>query len=239
MHARYCALIFGAFAVGSLCAQDSYSAGTIYFQAADYSGPTVVGAPFCGETRNVKTVSQPDGTQKIVEFAPNKSCRDSAGRTRNEQPVWLQPGGPQVGPLLVEIRDPVAAARYVVYAVNKTVYRQPLQSRRTVHPPAPMPRPADSEVSRSMEDLGTQTMEGLVVEGRRYTLPPGTTTEESWWSPELGVYVLQRSSDSVKGELIHKLIHVTRSEPDPDLFRLPADYAVVDKSGDFGIVWGQ
>jgi hypothetical protein len=247
MNARSFALIFGALAVGSLCAQNSYPVGTIYFRAADFSMPPAVSAPFCGETRNVSTVTQPDGTQRIVEFAPNKSCRDSAGRTRSERPVWLQPGGPQVGPLLIEIRDPVAASKYVLYAVNNTVYRQSLQPNRTVHPPSPMPSPADREVSLSMEDLGTQIMEGLVVEGRRYTLPPGssgndttvTRTAESWWSPELAVYVLQKTSDPVKGELIHKLIHVTRSEPDPDLFRLPPDYTLVDKTGDFTILWGQ
>ena len=118
---------------------------------------------------------QPDGTQEIVEYAPTRTCRDSAGRTRSEVPVYLQPEGPQVGPLLIQLRDPVAAPKFVLYAVNETVYRQSLPPNRTVHPPAPMPIPADKEVSRSMEDLGTQIMEGLLVEGRRFTLPPGSS----------------------------------------------------------------
>ena len=247
MDARSFALIFGALAVGPLCAQNSYPVGTIYFRAADFSMPPVLGAPYCGETQHVRIVTQPDGTQKIVEFAPVKSCRDSAGRTRYENPVWMQPGGPQVGPLLIQIRDPVAAAKYVLHAVNKTVYRQPLQPNRAVRPPLPLSTPADKEVSRGMENLGTQIMEGLVVEGRRYTFPPGSPgnntavarVDESWWSPELAVYVLQKTSDPVNGELIHTLIHVTRGEPDPNLFRLPPDYTLVDKTGDFTIVWGQ
>jgi hypothetical protein len=248
MNARSFALISGALAVGSLCAQTSYPSGTIYFQAADYSMPPAVGAPYCDETRIARTVTQPDGTQKIVEYAPIKTCRDSAGRTRSEVPVYLQPEGPQVGPLLIQLRDPVAAAKFVLYAVNKTVYRQSLPPNRTVHLPALMPIPADGEVSSSMENLGTQIMEGLVVEGRRYTHPPGpsgndltvTRTVESWWSPELAIYVLEKTSDPVKGELISKLTHVTRSEPDPDLFRLPLDYTLMDKkTGDFVILWGQ
>lgn len=242
MNARSFALIFAALATGSLCADDSYPVGTIYFGAADYSMPPAVGAPFCGETLNVRTMTQPNGVQKVVEFAPVKGCRDSEGRTRYENPVWLQPGGPQVGPPLIQIRDPVAAAKFVLYAVNKTVYRQALQRNTTLHPPVPLPRPTGG-----MEDLGTQIMEGLLVEGRRYTIPPGssgnnanvTSTNEYWWSPELAVYVLQKTSDPVKGELIHKLIHVTRGEPDPDMFRLPPDYTLVDKTGDFAILWGQ
>ena len=109
MNTRWFALILGALAAGSLCAQNSYPVGTIYFPAADYSMPPAVDAPYCGETRNVNTVTRPDGTQKIVEFAPSKSCRDSAGRTRSEKPVWRQPGGPQIGPLLIEIETPSLA----------------------------------------------------------------------------------------------------------------------------------
>ena len=110
-----------------------------------------------------------------------------------------------------------------------------------------MPFPAEPSVLASEEKLGTQTMEGLVVEGRRYTLPAGssgnwdtsvTRIAESWWSPELGVYVLEKTSDPAKGELVHTLIHITRGEPDADLFRPPADYAVVDETGDFTILWG-
>lgn len=218
----------------------------MYFHAKDYSAPPVVDAPYCGEWRNVGTITRPDGTQKTEEFAPFKSCRDSAGRSRSESPIYLKPGGPQVGPLSIEISDPVAHAKYVVYAVNKTVYRQELPARRTQHPPCPAYIPAESDLVGGPEDLGTQTMEGLLVEGRRHTLRPGSTgdnptvprTFEEWWSPELGEFVIEKSSDAVKGELVHTLIHITRGEPDPDLFRLPPDYAVVDEAGDFTILWG-
>jgi hypothetical protein len=203
-------------------------------------------APYCVETQNVRTVTQPDGTQNTLEYAPTRTCRDSAGRTRHEYPIYLQPGGPQVGPLFIEIDDPVAHAKYIVYAVNRTVYRQELPTRRAQHPPCPAPYAAGRDLVGGVENLGTQTMEGLLVEGRRYTLRPGswginttvTETVESWWSPELGVYVLEKTSDAVTGELVHRLIHVTRGEPDPNLFRLPPDYAVVDETGDFTILWG-
>ena len=45
MNARSFALISGALAVGSLCAQPSHPSGTTYIQAAYYSMPPAVGAP--------------------------------------------------------------------------------------------------------------------------------------------------------------------------------------------------
>jgi len=247
VNVRAFTVLCGILSAGSLYAQKTYPTGTVYFRAKDYAGPPVADAPYCGETRNVRTITQADGTQKTEEYAPSKSCRDSAGRSRVESPVWLQPGGPQVGPLEILLRDPVARAKYVVYPVNKTVYRQQLPPVKAVHPPRPMPFPAEPAVLASEEKLGTQVMEGLVVEGRRYTLPPGssgnwdtrvTRIAESWWSPELGVSVLEKTSDAVKGELVHTLIHITRGEPDPEMLRLPPDYAVVDEGGDFTIPWG-
>ena len=59
----------------SVCAQETPPSLLMYFLGADFSGPTVIGAPFCGEELNNRTV---------------------------------------------------AAAKYVVYAVNKTAYRQQL-----------------------------------------------------------------------------------------------------------------
>ena len=248
MNVRICVAICGTLTAANLCAQNSYPVGTVYFNAKDYAGFPVVDAPFCGERRNVGTVTQPDGTQKTLEYAPSKVCRDSAGRTRNEHPIFLKPGGPQVGPLFIGISDPVAHAKYVVYEVNKTVYRQELPAARTLHPPVGVFRPAGSDLVGSVENLGTQTIEGLLVEGHWFVrkIPAlqerndanFTRTFEDWWSPELGEFVLEKSSDAVKGEIVHTLFHISREEPDPDLFRLPPDYAVVDEAGDFTILWG-
>ena len=237
-NARSFALILGALAAGSLCAQPSYPSGTIYFNAADYGGPPVADAPYCAERRNVRVVTQPDGTQQTLEYDPRRICRDSAGRVRYEGPVFAQPGGPAVDPPMIEIRDPIAGARYVIYAVDKAVYRQPLRPLRTLHPPERMPFPADPAIRNTEQDLGTQTMEGLEVIGRRYILN-ATTTSEQWWSPDIGEFVLEKETSTVNGELTHRLISVTRDEPDPELFRLPPDYAVIDRPASFTILWGQ
>jgi len=246
MNVRNSVMLCAVFAAGGLCAERSYPAGTLYFFVNDYSGPPVVDAPFCGEQHSARTVTQSDGAQRTEEVGLEKICRDSAGRTRYEYPIHL--GGRQVGPLFVEIYDPVAHAKYIFYAVNKTVYRQELPARRAQHPPVGAAVPAGSDLVGEVENLGAQTMEGLLVEGRRFArqVPAGqernktsfTRTFEDWWAPELGESLLDKSSDPVKGELVHKLIDITRAEPDPDLFRLPPDYAVVNETRDFTILWG-
>jgi hypothetical protein len=132
MNARL-VLVCGVLTAMSLCGQDAYPVGTLYFRAADHSLPPALDAPFCGERSTVRTKMQPDGTQKGQEYVPTKVCRDSAGRTRSDSPVYLTQNGPPVGPLLIEIRDPVAGLKYVVYQANKTAYRQQLHRVRTMH----------------------------------------------------------------------------------------------------------
>ena len=74
--------------------------------------------------------------------------------------------------------------------------------------------------------LGTQSIEGVTVEGTRVT---GPLTIETWTSPELKVDLIVRSSNGYSS----KLIHLTRTEPDPALFRPPDDYRVVDDAAPF------
>jgi hypothetical protein len=50
---------------------------------------------------------------------------------------------------------------------------------------------------------------------------------------------MQKTNSEVSGDRVERLINITREEPDPNLFRPPADYALVNKSGDFTILWGK
>jgi hypothetical protein len=89
------------------------------------------------------------------------------------------------------------------------------------------------------ESLGKQTIEGVVSEGTRTTstLPAGAigndrpiqTVSERWYSPELQTVMMSRHSDPRTGEETFRLINVTRGEPSPDLFQVPASYRTADK----------
>jgi hypothetical protein len=89
-----------------------------------------------------------------------------------------------------------------------------------------------------VEVLGTQFMEGVAVEGTRttMTIPAGqigneqpiNIVSERWFSPDLKVLVMSRQSDPRFGETTYRLTNLTRSEPSPDLFDIPADFTVVE-----------
>jgi len=98
----------------------------------------------------------------------------------------------------------------------------------------------DAEVNQ--EQLGSQTIEGVVAEGTRvtFTIPAGkignerpiVTVNERWYSPELQTVVLSKNNDPRMGETTYRLTNIDRSEPDPSLFQVPADYKV--EEGGFG-----
>jgi hypothetical protein len=99
--------------------------------------------------------------------------------------------------------------------------------------------PGDAEVNQ--ESLGTQSIEGVTAEGTRmtFTIPAGkigndrpiVTVNERWYSPELQTVVLTKNSDPRMGETTYRLTNINRSEPDPALFQVPADYTVDEGVG--------
>jgi hypothetical protein len=88
------------------------------------------------------------------------------------------------------------------------------------------------------EDLGSQTMEGVIVNGVRttHTIPAGqigndrsiTIVTEVWTSPDLKTVVYSKRSDPRMGEQTFRLTNIVRTEPNPSLFTVPADFKIVD-----------
>lgn len=88
------------------------------------------------------------------------------------------------------------------------------------------------------EDLGSQTMEGVLVKGIRTThaIPAGqigndraiTIVTEVWTSPDLKTVIYSKRSDPRMGEQTFRLTNIVRAEPNPSLFTVPADYKIVD-----------
>jgi hypothetical protein len=98
--------------------------------------------------------------------------------------------------------------------------------------------PADSNEVKT--DLGMQTIEGVAARGTRLTrtIPVGqignaepiTITTETWYSPDLKVLVMSKSSDPRIGDTTYTLTNIQRSEPSPTLFQPPDDYVVRDQA---------
>jgi hypothetical protein len=179
-------------------------------------------------------------------------------------------------PTVVEITDPVARVKYTLDTVNRVAHRQQLPAlpnpvakpitRTTtaggigggggspaVVPSAavmaapPMPNAA-ARPTITQDTLGTQTIEGVLVEGTRITSTYAVDTEgndrpivvvnETWFSPALKMMIMNKSSDPRSGERTQKLTNVSQSEPAADLFAPPSDYSVVDETGPFTLRWG-
>ena len=98
---------------------------------------------------------------------------------------------------------------------------------------------ATDEANTSEIDLGTQTVEGVPAQGKRITrtIPAGQVgneqpiviTTETWFSPDLKVLVMSKSTDPRIGETTYKLTNIQRTEPAASLFQVPGDYTLKDQ----------
>ena len=235
-------------------AHDIVHTYTIRMPAPSVHAPLVTGAPYCAGVTTERVQTLADGTHITQKSRSTKTCRDSEGRTRRES----TPGSAEI----VEIHDPVSGFRYILDPYNHVAHSfSPLEKSneparyaqegkavsagagsgpaRKVASPS-LPQPERPEVST--ESLGTQVIEGVSVEGTKLTRTfavgaigndrPIVSLTESWFSPELKVVVLSKTSDPRMGESTMKLQNIDRSEPDPALFQIPPDYQVVDENSD-------
>jgi hypothetical protein len=218
--------------------------GEIGFQAlnAVMPGKIVKGAPYSAVATTEMTQQSSDGNQ-IKENITSNVYRDRQGRTRQEENV----GGHSV----VFISDPVSRWNYILQPDNKIARKMlliPANSMPKIFPgnqidaesdapPIPgLPGSPESEVQESTQPLGQEMIEGVVADGKRttVTMPAGaagnqgsiTMVTEKWFSPELRVVVLQKTTVSQVGETIYRLANIRREEPPAILFSLPADYVV-------------
>jgi hypothetical protein len=166
-------------------------------------------------------------------------ARDSQGRTRTERSFGAigALSAERGGTPTVMIFDPVASKSYVLDASSHTA--------RSMAIPAPRTRPADAEAHArpergnalaKTEDLGTQVIQGVTAQGKRVTraIPAGKEgnekeidiVTETWYSPDLHVVVMSKTSDPRFGDSTYQLNAINRTEPDPALFTVPSDYTV-------------
>jgi hypothetical protein len=97
---------------------------------------------------------------------------------------------------------------------------------------------SDQSLKKNSEDLGTQSMQGVQAHGTRTTtiIPAGAEgneqpmeiVDERWYSAELQTNIKTVHTDPRMGETVFTLANLSRSNPDPSLFQIPADYQVLD-----------
>jgi len=253
--------VYGQDSTTARSVPDGFSGSAHFSTPSPYGMNAVMHAAYSAEEVNETVQTLSDGTHITRTMPVTKIYRDSSGRIRTERPLFrgMMRSGANMPepPLVIEIMDPIAHARYTLDTINKVAHRQEFQApaARVMNAAVKNARaaiPANSanaiQPQSTSEKLANQTIEGVPVEGTRRTttFPVGfdgndraiVATTETWMSPDLKVMILSKTSDPRIGEQTQKLTHISRSEPDPGLFQPPGDYTVVDEKGDFTIKWG-
>lgn len=201
----------------------------------------VQGHPFSSETIIEDTRRLFDGTT-VTKRMTGAIYRDSAGRTRREQPLEMIGGVEIAGAdgkpqMLVFINDFGTRTQTFLDVKNKIARTNPIGD-------GPRPEGPHGPVARNggkSESLGSKTVEGVKVDGTRDTfeIPAGhlgndkpiEVITENWFSPELGVMVMSRHVDPIAGEHTFRLSNIRLGDPSADLFSVPAGYKVENGGG--------
>jgi len=212
------------------------------------AGKAVKGAPYSAQAVTQFTQTLADGNH-IQRTTTASVARDSEGRTRTDRSVDAigRLDGAGRAFKAVFINDPVAGMSYMLDAASHTARQIPAFTNRnrpasSSGTGAAGAQSAHSSVRRQAianvktDDLGTQVIDGLAVQGKRITrtIPAAQAgserdlevVTETWTSPDLQMVVMSKTSDPRFGESVYKLTNVSRAEPDPQLFTVPSDYQV-------------
>jgi len=168
----------------------------------------------------------------------------------------LGPVGPgTVGPIINEQRGPNGQTMRFVYRAGGVATAGALP----LPPSAPMPEPGAQssdtfflatgavpglsamqvKLTPKSEPLGQQTIEGVSAGGTRMTSTieagqigndrPIQIVDERWYSSEIATAVKWTHSDPRSGQETMQLTNISRAEPSPDLFQVPANYQITGK----------
>jgi hypothetical protein len=233
-------VMFGLLAVGAFAQNGSRT-----FNPPVSRPPAVSGKPYFGESALDNLHYLSDGTRLTQRSSAKRVYRDGQGRVRTEESLSFGPLT-ATAPLLVEIEDVVAGVQYLLDVQAHVAHRFAYPPART---PSSTPPAGGPKFQAVTENLGTQTIDGIVAEGTRTTLsyPAGTwgfespiaTVSESWRSKEFGLIVQSKNTNPMSGDLMFKLSNVRFGEQDVSLFQVPAGYTVRDETGPFIINYPQ
>ena len=251
-------LIAGLVAAGSLLAQPP--GGPRGWGGREFGGPggpgrggqgpmqTVAGAPYSAV--EVTTHQQVLATGNTIQRQEQTNVyRDNQGRVRRET---TRTGPDGQAHTHVSIADPVAGTMTELDAKDKTAFTHPARfpsASSTTGTSTPgtagrAGRTGTSQANVKRETLAAQSIHGLMASGTRvtHTVPAGTignsqalqTVRETWMSDDLKVAVKTTMTDPRMGTTTMELTNINRSQPDPSLFQVPADYTVKQGPGGRG-----
>jgi hypothetical protein len=194
----------------------------------------VSGAPFTAVVEIESTLSLQDGTT-VVKKTINNVARDSTGRIYNERRRMMPSSFTGTPPLLrFHIYDPSTRQNTFLDPFTRLAHQSILTA------PDSTSGPIKSVPGIEVEDLGTNVMENLLVQGRRIskTISPkssGTSkeivvTDEYWYSEDLQLNMLVVHKDPRTGQQTVTITKLNREEPAETVFQIPSGYRLVDEN---------
>lgn len=198
----------------------------------------VPGAPFVGQVTIERTIIQPTG-HTLTIHTTHTIARDAQGRIRNEVTTFVLPNS-KVAPAIIRvlIYDPQNRLSTMLFPPAHTFRVAPVNHPAATDAPADYASPAGNARPPSQyadgQDLGTRTIAGMEVHGVRVTqnIPAATSgtgkdivvTDEYWYSYDLKMNLSVTHTDPRTGSITQIVTQLTRTDPDPSLFAIPADY---------------
>jgi hypothetical protein len=226
----------------SLFAQDSEElmrgpdGGTTY-HVDGISVRPLPGQPFSGRSTTEWTRTLEDGSVVTTHLFA-MVARDSQGRIYREGRHFV-PANSDKEPIRYrfKIADPNTHTLTICMVATRScsVTGYFASTSFTARPVGPFD---DGKRTLARESLGNDVMDGINVVGTRETVTINagvvgnsqalSITREFWYSPELQVNLAITRKDPREGTQVVRVQEVSRSEPDPNLFKVPEGYSVHD-----------
>ena len=234
-------LMFSILGLHFAHSQDPAMVATPAFNGGVFVTP-VPGVPFSGFAEQEMIQTLRDGTsfqRKTAAFI----ARDFQGRIHNESREVLpvsSTGEPAL--LSIHIYDPNTHLNTFLNPSAHIARQSTLSNPPQTAPPSSWAQRESGEnpsnPNAQYEDLGTNTLDGIVVHGYRRTMTlsseasgtgePVAITDEYWYSEELHLNLVASHGDPRTGKLTAKVTRINRNEPSADLFQIPSGYKLVD-----------
>jgi len=178
-------------------------------------------------------------------------ARDGGGRIYEER-WYLVPKNGKVKSAMnwIQIADPKQHTLYncsVPRHICELRNYDPVDDLAAAAPLKPVSPNTREHNPVTVEDLGNSNIAGIETLGRRETtrIEPGeigndqplTATTEYWHSQEMGLNLLSVRTSPMFGKQTFTITELTPSEPDPELFELPAGYKLTDQRKSPPISW--
>jgi hypothetical protein len=203
-----------------------------------------------GEGRTRREEVGPDGTVRSITIvdpvAEVSYVVDPATRTAHKSPLKLAyPALSAAGPAATEREAAAVAGKIAVGSPaeagqvdDETKRRREVELMAQARGRGGLQTATRRPDGRNTESLGQTLIHGVLAEGSRTTtvIPAGAIgneqqiviVSEQWVSPDLEILLMTKHSDPRTGQTTYSLSNITRGEPRPGLFDVPADYTVQD-----------